>query len=212
MDQQKIGAFISELRKDRKLTQEQLGEKLGVSQRSISRWETGRNMPDISLLKPLSSELGITVSELIEGERQDNPVKIDDESVDNIIEYTVRLRKNNIVFWKDVNFITTVLIILAVVLLGAGVAIQHLTIPLLVLGILVVVFAVRFLFCKCPGCGKTLPYSMKKITICPHCGLKLDRGEDCFSDYSVCSFCIWSILGTRFVYYFNVIAYCIFSA
>ena len=60
MDQQKIGAFISELRKDRKLTQEQLGEKLGVSQRSISRWETGRNMPDISLLKPLSSELGIT--------------------------------------------------------------------------------------------------------------------------------------------------------
>ena len=178
MDQQKIGAFISELRKDRKLTQEQLGEKLGVSQRSISRWETGRNMPDISLLKPLSSELGITVSELIEGERQDNPVKIDDESVDNIIEYTVRLRKNNIVFWKDVNFITTVLIILAVVLLGVGVAIQHLTIPLLVLGILVVVFAVRFLFCKCPGCGKTLPYSMKKITICPHCGLKLDRGED----------------------------------
>ena len=212
MDQQKIGAFISELRKDRKLTQEQLGEKLGVSQRSISRWETGRNMPDISLLKPLSSELGITVSELIEGERQDNPVKIDDESVDNIIEYTVRLRKNNIVFWKDVNFITTVLIILAVVLLGVGVAIQHLTIPLLVLGILVVVFAVRFLFCKCPGCGKTLPYSMKKIAICPHCGLKLDRGEDCFSDYSVCSFCIWCVLGTRFVYYFNVIAYCIFSA
>ena len=178
MDQQKIGAFISELRKDRKLTQEQLGEKLGVSQRSISRWETGRNMPDISLLKPLSSELGITVSELIEGERQEKPVKIDDESVDNIIEYTVRLRKNNIVFWKDVNFITTVLIILAVVLLGVGVAIQHLTIPLLVLGILVVVFAVRFLFCKCPGCGKTLPYSMKKITICPHCGLKLDRGEN----------------------------------
>lgn len=178
MDQQKIGAFISELRKDGKLTQEQLGEKLGVSQRSISRWETGRNMPDISLLKPLSSELGITVSELIEGERQENPVKIDDESVDNIIEYTVRLRKNNIVFWKDVNFITTVLIILAVVLLGVGVAIQHLTIPLFVLGILVVVFAVRFLFCKCPSCGKILPYSMKKITICPHCGLKLDRGEN----------------------------------
>ncbi len=149
---------------------------------------------------------------MIEGERQEKPVKIDDESVDNIIEYTVRLRKNNIVFWKDVNFITTVLIILAVVLLGVGVAIQHLTIPLLVLGILVVVFAVRFLFCKCPGCGKTLPYSMKKITICPHCGLKLDRGEDCFSDYSVCSFCIWCVLGTRFVYYFNVIAYCIFSA
>ncbi len=50
MNQVKIGAFISELRKEKELTQEQLGERLGVTQKSISRWETGKNMPDISLL------------------------------------------------------------------------------------------------------------------------------------------------------------------
>ena len=48
MNQEKIGSFISTLRKEKQLTQEQLGEKLGVSQKSISRWETGKNMPDIA--------------------------------------------------------------------------------------------------------------------------------------------------------------------
>ena len=67
MDQIKIGKFIAELRKEKKLTQEQLAEKLGVTQKSVSRWETGRNMPDLSILQVLSAELGITVSELLDG-------------------------------------------------------------------------------------------------------------------------------------------------
>ena len=90
MNQEKIGSFISTLRKEKQLTQEQLGEKLGVSQKSISRWETGKNMPDIALLKPLSMELVITVSELIEGERQPVTDKTTEQSVDQIIEYTVK--------------------------------------------------------------------------------------------------------------------------
>ena len=70
MDQLKIGTFISKLRKEKQLTQTQLGEILGVSQKTVSRWETGKNMPDISLLKPLSLELGVSISELLEGEKQ----------------------------------------------------------------------------------------------------------------------------------------------
>lgn len=50
MDQTKVGAFLKDLRKEKELTQEQLAEELGVSGRTISRWETGKNMPDISLL------------------------------------------------------------------------------------------------------------------------------------------------------------------
>ena len=50
MDQIKVGAFLKDLRKEKGITQEQLAEKLGVSGRTISRWETGKNMPDISLL------------------------------------------------------------------------------------------------------------------------------------------------------------------
>lgn len=69
MDQEKIGAFIASCRKEAGLTQEQLGELLGVSQRSVSRWETGHNMPDISLFSPLADSLGISVEELLEGRR-----------------------------------------------------------------------------------------------------------------------------------------------
>ena len=54
MDQAKIGRFLSELRKEKKITQEQLAEKLGVARRTVSRWETGSNLPDIDLLMELS--------------------------------------------------------------------------------------------------------------------------------------------------------------
>jgi len=176
MDQIKIGTLISELRKEKQLTQEQLGEKLGVSQKSVSRWETGKNMPDISLLKSLSDELGITVSELIEGEKQE-PLNITkEESVDHIIEYAVQARKNNVAFWNDINFITTVIFFLSVALLGIGVVIQHLMVPTLVLGLLCVILLMRIIFCKCPGCGKSLPYFMGKAKMCPHCGLLFDKG------------------------------------
>ena len=65
MDQQKIGSFISSCRNEKGLTQAQLAEMLGVSDKSISRWENGRTMPDISLYEPLCQALGIQVSELL---------------------------------------------------------------------------------------------------------------------------------------------------
>ena len=69
MDQEKIGRFIAQLRKERGMTQEQLGERLGVSQRTVSRWETGRNMPDISMLTLLCAQLDVSVAELLAGQR-----------------------------------------------------------------------------------------------------------------------------------------------
>ena len=68
MDSKKIGAFIAMNRKAKGLTQEQLGERLGVSNKTVSRWENGNYMPDLSLLEPLSRELGITLNELLAGE------------------------------------------------------------------------------------------------------------------------------------------------
>ena len=60
MDQQKIGSFLKKLRKEKSLTQEQLAEQLNVSARTVSRWETGTNMPDISLLVVLTDFYGIS--------------------------------------------------------------------------------------------------------------------------------------------------------
>ena len=69
MNQGKIGKFISDCRKEKQLTQEQLAVQLGVTSKSISKWETGNCLPDASKYKPLCEILGITVNELFSGER-----------------------------------------------------------------------------------------------------------------------------------------------
>ena len=70
MDQIKIGAFLKELRKEKELTQEQLAEKLNVSGRTVSRWETGSNMPDISMLVEIAAFYNVSIPEIIRGERK----------------------------------------------------------------------------------------------------------------------------------------------
>ena len=64
MDQKKTGSFLRELRKEHGITQEQFAEKLGVSARTISRWETGNNMPDISLLSEIADYYDVGIPEM----------------------------------------------------------------------------------------------------------------------------------------------------
>ncbi len=70
MDQQKVGSFLKELRREKGLTQEQLAEEFHTTNRSVSRWENGRNLPDISLLVELADFYDVDVRELIDGERK----------------------------------------------------------------------------------------------------------------------------------------------
>lgn len=72
MDQQKIGQFLKQLRNERKLTQTELAEKLGVTNRSISRWENGVTMPDFDLVIELAKYYAVEVMEILDGERKDN--------------------------------------------------------------------------------------------------------------------------------------------
>ena len=68
MNQEKIGKFIASCRKQQKLTQEQLAEKLGITYKAVSKWETGKGLPDASIMKDLCNNLKITVNELLSGE------------------------------------------------------------------------------------------------------------------------------------------------
>ncbi len=70
MDQKKIGIFLKSLRIEKNLTQEQLAEKFNVSNRTISRWETGSNMPDLSILTEISDFYDVDIREIIDGERK----------------------------------------------------------------------------------------------------------------------------------------------
>lgn len=78
MDQQKIGSFLKSLRKEKGITQEKLAEELGVSGRTVSRWETGNNMPDISVLIEISEFYDVSIPEIVDGERKSE--NMDDES------------------------------------------------------------------------------------------------------------------------------------
>ena len=85
MNQEEIGKFIAKQRKEKKLTQEQLAEKLKVSSKSISRWENGINMPDLSLIIPISEELGISIFELLTGKKSETEIE---DVLKNTITYS----------------------------------------------------------------------------------------------------------------------------
>ena len=98
MNQEKIGKFILECRKKKNMTQSELAEKLGVSDRTVGNWENGRNMPDLSLFKPLCEELEISINELLSGEKLKEEVYQEklEENIINTIDYsTKRIRITN---------------------------------------------------------------------------------------------------------------------
>lgn len=101
MNQDKIGKFILECRKKKGLTQEALAEKLGVTDKSVSNWENGRNMPDLSLFKPLCELLNISINDLISGEVVAGSAYQEklEENIINTIDYTNKrvLEKNNLI-------------------------------------------------------------------------------------------------------------------
>ena len=97
MNQEKIGKFIARCRKDKNLTQEQLANKLGISDRAVSKWENGKCLMDISLLKPLSEYLDVSVVEILSGEKIINEkvyVKAEEVTL-NTLDYAESKIKNN---------------------------------------------------------------------------------------------------------------------
>lgn len=93
MNQIAIGNFIGKKRKELNLTQAQLAEKLGVSNKTVSKWENGKCMPDYGIIQPLCAELGISVSELMDGEEQpqDSIRAYDDSQILDLIKRTQAL-------------------------------------------------------------------------------------------------------------------------
>lgn len=102
MDQIKTGKFIATLRKEKELTQEQLGEKLGVTNKTISRWENGNYMPDIEMLSLLSKEFDVSINELISGERLllDDFKKAADNNLVTALNNSTFTLKEKIAFFK----------------------------------------------------------------------------------------------------------------
>ena len=96
MDQQKIGSFLKELRKAKDITQEQLAEKLNVSRRTVSRWETGSNLPDLDLMMEMADFYQVDLRELLNGERKSEPMNKElKETVLQVAEYSNAEKKRS---------------------------------------------------------------------------------------------------------------------
>jgi len=114
MDQEKIGKFIALLRKEQNMTQVELAEKLGITDRAISKWENGRGLPDLSLIKPLCEALDISVNELLSGERLDKK-EYQDKVEENILK---TIDYSNFKIKKTKNKFKIVLIVILVIILA----------------------------------------------------------------------------------------------
>lgn len=116
MNQEKMGKFIAELRKEKNMTQQELADKLNVTDRAISNWENGRRLPDYSLLKDLCTILSISINELFLGERiseEDYKKKADE----NMINMVNKLDQENKKFEKKMIILLIVTTLLTMLIL-----------------------------------------------------------------------------------------------
>ena len=125
MNQEQIGKFIAQLRKEKKMTQIDLASKLGITDRAISKWENGRGMPDLSLLMPLCEILDVSINELLSGARLDNKNYQEklEENIINAIDYSdKKIKKTKKIFKVTLSII---LIFIAAFIIMYGIDINR---------------------------------------------------------------------------------------
>lgn len=95
MDKQKFGAFVSSLRKEKGYTQKELADMLYISNKAVSKWETGVSIPDITLLIPLSEALGVSVTELLQCRRLPDTASMDSQQVETLVKTAISYTKDS---------------------------------------------------------------------------------------------------------------------
>lgn len=105
MNSEKMGHFISELRKSQQMTQKDLAARLNITDKAVSKWERGISCPDISLLSSLAEILGVTTGELLNGEKSDSASGVVDESIDNALLYADKSAKHKFNSLQNICFI-----------------------------------------------------------------------------------------------------------
>ena len=190
---QKIGAFLAELRKEKNLTQEELGEQIGVTNKTVSRWENGNYLPPVEILQMLSRLYNVSINELLTGERLDETLykKNAEEYIVADLMKKRKEAKKRIIISFIVAAITT-LAGLSIVLLSAFLAAPvWLRVVCIIFAVITVVAGIGVCCVltvdagvyECPNCGEKFIPSMKDFVFgahtltkrklkCPKCGKK----------------------------------------
>lgn len=192
MDQIKTGRFIKELRTEKQLTQREIAERLNISEKTVSKWETGNGLPEVSLMLPLCKILEISVNELLSGERLDTE-KYYEKAEENILSLSAdktEPRTKNVIC--TVSCVLTIVSALAIILAASFINID-VWLRLLMIGIalicvganiaVILIVAVSTEVFECSNCKETFvptlteyimgPHTLKRRYLkCPHCGKK----------------------------------------
>ena len=177
MDQIKLGKFIADERKTKKYTQRELADKLGISDKTISKWERGNGFPEVSLLLPLCNELNITVNELLSGERlqEVDYKKKAEENMVNLVKEAQESKKKIVMS----ALVATLVIIAAVPLFViAGAFKMQVWTRALIIGIGIVILVLGIAIAcildrdagafECPECKERFVPDMKAYVMGPH--------------------------------------------
>lgn len=192
MDQVKIGKFIQATRKEQQLTQREVAEKLNISDKTVSKWETGNGLPEVDLMLPLCNILGISINELLSGEKLDEKQYHEraEENIMNLIQEKEEAKKKIIL---SAIVCTITILAGATLTLLAGLLELQVWVRAVLIGIaLVVIFAGIIVACvldrdagvyECNYCGEKFVPDMKSYIMgahtltrrklkCPKCGKK----------------------------------------
>jgi len=181
MNQEKIGKFIASCRKEQGFTQTVLAEKLGITDRAVSKWETGRNLPDAAIMPELCDLLNIQLSELFRGERM--TMEAHQKAFDTLLlEMKQREEAANrrILQVEKALACMTIAVSLTMILVGCYLAKDHLALAIVLWAFgIAVVFATCFVgvktehdagYYECPECGERYIPTMKAVVKAPHRG------------------------------------------
>lgn len=181
MNQEKIGRFIAQCRKQNGFTQASLAEKLGITDRAVSKWENGKSMPDASIMLELCGLLKINVNELLMGEHvaMENYKEIAEQ---NLIEMRKQEEQANKRLMSAEYFLVTLAVIasLAMIIIGILLAAENwiAAAVLCSLGALIIISAIVYGlkieheagYYECPECKERYVPSMKAVVLAPHYG------------------------------------------
>lgn len=180
MDQIKIGKFIAECRKNKNLTQMQLAEKMGVTDRAVSKWENGRSLPDSSIMLDLCKELGISVNDLLSGEvvTMENYNK---ELEKNLVDMAKQKEEadKKLLHLEIVMGVACIIVMLALCVIAAYVPMKDwLRIVLIVIGFVPVIIATPYMlmieqtagYYECAKCGHKYVPKYKSVFFAMHMG------------------------------------------
>lgn len=171
MDMQKIGGFLAELRKENNLTQDQLGEQLGVTNKTISRWENGNYLPPVEMLQILSKLYNVSINELLSGERlneEDYKVNAEEYMLIDLIKKRKEALKHLIVSFI-VAFMAVISGVFIIILSALLIDYIWLKIVCVIVSTIIVIIGIGVCCVltidagvyECPNCGEKFVPSMK---------------------------------------------------